>query len=73
MDRGATSKAYRFSRAAKLPHNVMELSSRGGNTALVYPIVEALARQGAAEAPEIVELLGTPCDGFWCRLRRWAP
>jgi len=70
MDGGATSKAYRFSRATKLPHNVMELSSRGGNTALVYPIVEALARQGAAESPEIVELLGAPCDGFWCRLRR---
>jgi pimeloyl-ACP methyl ester carboxylesterase len=69
-DRGATAKAYRFGIGAKLPHNVMELSTHGGNTELVYPIVEALARQGAAEAPEIVELLGKSCVGFWCRFRR---
>ena len=73
MDRGAASRAYRFTSGAKLPHNVMELTSRGGNTALVYPIVEALARGGGAASPEIVELLGAPCSGFWCRVRRWAP
>jgi carboxylesterase len=73
MDGGASSKAYRFSIGARLPHNVMELTSHGGNTELVYPIVEALARQGSAESPEIVQLLGTSCEGFWCRLRRWAP
>jgi len=73
MDRGATPKAYRFGIAAKLPHNVMELTSHGGNTELVYPIVEALARQGAAESQELVELLGAPCEGFWCRLRHWVP
>ncbi len=71
MDRGATPKAYRFGVGAKLPHNVMELTAHGGNTELVYPIVEALAREGAAESPEIVQLLGAPCDGFWCKLRRW--
>ena len=73
MDRGATPRAYRFGIGAKLPHNVMELTSRGGNTELVYPVVEALARRGAAEAPEIVELLHTPCKGLLCGLRRRAP
>ena len=73
MDRGALPRAYRFTVGAKLPHNVMELTSHGGNTELVYPIVESLARGGAAEGPEIVELLGAPCDGFWCRLRRRVP
>lgn len=72
MSGGATPRAYRFGLAAKLPHNVMELTSHGGNTELVYPIVEALARQGTADAPDIVEILA-PCGGFWCRLRRWAP
>ena len=37
-------QVYRFTAPANLPHNVMELSSRGGNTNLVYPVVEALAR-----------------------------
>jgi hypothetical protein len=73
MDRGAAARAYRFTLGAKLPHNVMELPSHGGNPELVYPIVEALARQGAADSPRIVELLGAACDGFWCRLRRRAP
>lgn len=73
MDRGATSRAYRFGVGAKLPHNVMELTSHGGNTDLVYPIVEALARRGVAESPEINELLSAPCGGFWCRLLRRAP
>jgi esterase/lipase len=71
-ERGATPKAYRFFIGAKLPHNVMELTSHGGNTKLVYPIIEALARQGTADSPEIVELLGAPC-GFWCRLRSLFP
>jgi len=38
MDRGAMPRAYRFTIGAKLPHNVMELTSHGGNTELVYPI-----------------------------------
>ena len=72
MDRGATVAAYRFSAAAKLPHNVMELTSHGGNTELVYPVVEALARGTGVAMPDMVRLLGAPCEGFRCRLRRWA-
>jgi alpha-beta hydrolase superfamily lysophospholipase len=71
MDRGANVGAYRFSATAKLPHNLMELTSHGGNTALVYPVVEALARGGTVNSPETIELLGRPCEGFRCRLRRW--
>jgi len=72
-ERGATPRVYRFFIGAGLPHNVMELTSHGGNTELVYPIIEALARQGKVDSPEIVEVLGTPCGGFLCRLRRWVP
>jgi esterase/lipase len=72
MDRGAGVWAYRFSAAAKLPHNVMELTSYGGNTELVYPIVEALARGVGVVKPDMVTLLGRPCTGFRCNLRRWA-
>lgn len=71
LDRGATVSAYRFRASAKLPHNVMELTSHGGNTDLVYPVVEALARAGLIEPTEIVPQLGVPCQGFRCTLRRW--
>jgi esterase/lipase len=71
MDRGAGVWAYRFTAAAKLPHNVMELTSYGGNTELVYPIVEALARGVGVAQPDLVTLLGRPCTGFRCSLRRW--
>jgi hypothetical protein len=50
---------------------VMELTSHGGNTELVYPVVEALARGNAVDSPETIEILGRPCEGFRCRLRRW--
>jgi carboxylesterase len=70
LDRGASVSAYRFAASANLSHNVMELTSRGGNTDLVYPVVEALARgQGVAQS-DTVRLLGVPCLGFRCRLRR---
>jgi pimeloyl-ACP methyl ester carboxylesterase len=69
FDRGAAVSVYRFGAAAKLPHNVMELTERGGNVEVVYPVVEALAR--AATAPPTVRLLGVPCHGFWCAVRRW--
>src|SRR5215475_3873484 len=67
-DRGAVVAAYRFSAAAKLPHNVMKLTSYGGNTALVYPVVEALARGVGVVQPDMVTLLGRPCTGFRCNL-----
>ena len=70
FDRGATVSVYRFGNGAHLPHNVMELTSRGGNVELVYPVVEALAR--GATPPEGVPLLDVPCRGFWCSVRRWA-
>jgi carboxylesterase len=70
LDRGASVSAYRFTASANLSHNVMELTSRGGNTDVVYPVVEALARgQGVAQS-DTVRLLGVPCQGFRCRLRR---
>lgn len=69
LDRGATVAAYRFRATEKLPHNVLELTSHGGNTDLVYPVVEALAR---GMAPATVPQLDVPCEGFRCRLRRWA-
>lgn len=69
LDRGAAVSAYRFGASDKLPHNVMELTSHGGNTDLVYPVVEALAR---GVPPGAVTLLGVPCQGFRCRLRRLA-
>lgn len=72
MDRGAGVWAYRFTTAAKLPHNVLELTTYGGNTEVVYPIVEALARGVGVVHPDVVKLLGRPCTGFRCNLRRWA-
>jgi esterase/lipase len=72
MNRGAGVSAYRFAASTKLPHNVMELTSHGGNTELVYPIVEALARGVDVVQPSVVTPLGRPCTGFRCSLRRWA-
>ena len=72
MDRGAGVRAYRFTALTNLPHNVMELTSHGGNTELVYPVVEALARGQGVVQPDTVRLLGVPCEGFRCRLRRLA-
>jgi esterase/lipase len=70
LDRGAEVWAYRFTASTNLPHNVMELTSHGGNTDLVYPIVEALARGVPLSQPDVVRLLSVPCEGFRCRLRR---
>jgi hypothetical protein len=72
MDRGAGVRVYRFTASANLSHNVMELTSHGGNTNLVYPVVEALARGRAVVQQDTVQLLGVPCQGFRCRLRRLA-
>jgi len=73
LDRGADVRVYRLTALTNLPHNVMELSSRGGNTNLVYPIVEALARGHGVAQEDTVRLLGVPCEGFRCRFRRLAP
>jgi hypothetical protein len=50
----------------------MELTAHGGNTSLVYPVVEALARGQGVAQQDTVRLLGVPCAGFRCRLRRLA-
>jgi hypothetical protein len=72
MDRGASVSVYRFVPSENLPHNVMEHTARGGNTDVVYPIVEALARGSSVVQADAVRLLNVPCEGFRCRLRRWA-
>jgi carboxylesterase len=72
MDRGAGVRTFRFTAATNLPHNVMELSAHGGNTDLVYPVVESLARGHGVVQRDTVQLLGVPCQGFRCRLRRLA-
>jgi esterase/lipase len=68
---GARVAAYRFPKSANLPHNVMEVSQRGGNLELVLPVVEALAFDHAP--PEIVHRVDIPCDGFRCALLRFRP
>jgi hypothetical protein len=72
MDRGAGVRTYRFTASTNLPHNVMELTMYGGNTNVVYPVVEALARGQSVAQQDTVRLLGVPCAGFRCRLRRLA-
>ncbi len=67
-DHGARVEVYRFPGALKLQHNVMEIDARGGNVALVFPVVEALAL-GAAP-PSTAELQGAPCDGWRCAIKR---
>jgi carboxylesterase len=42
-EHGALMLVYRFPRALRLPHNVMETTERGGNVALAYPTIVALA------------------------------
>jgi esterase/lipase len=43
---------YQFPAELRLPHNVMEATERGGNTDLVLPVVEAIAR--GSRTPEAV-------------------
>lgn len=68
VDRGAAVAVYRFDLTAGLPHNLMELTDRGGNTAVVYPVVEALAR--GVQPPSTVKLIDVPCQRLLCRLLR---
>lgn len=69
---GARVAVHRFPASLGLPHNVMEIDSRGGNVALVFPVVEALAR-GVAP-PKIpgnaVEIDRDACFGWRCALKR---
>ncbi len=68
-DHGASVVVYRFAASARLPHNMLELTPRGGHTEVVYPVVEALARGAApSEVPRFV----IPCGGWKCDIRRWA-
>ena len=64
---GARVAVYRFPATLRLPHNVMEVDSRGGNVALVFPVVESLAR-GVAPA-NFPERLPNACGGWLCTLR----
>jgi pimeloyl-ACP methyl ester carboxylesterase len=68
FDHGATVAVYKFPASAKLPHNVMEQTGRGGNTEMVYPIVMALAR--GMTPPPPVRLESVPCRGFRCTMKR---
>jgi esterase/lipase len=68
FDHGASVAVYKFPASAKLPHNVMEVNRRGGNTEVVYPIVMALAR--GMTPPPPVKLQSVPCRGFRCAMKR---
>jgi carboxylesterase len=69
FDRGADVKVYRFPAKRGLPHNVMEATERGGNVAIVNPVVVALAR--ATPPPRTVERQSQPSCGLRCTLMRW--
>jgi carboxylesterase len=56
---------YQFPKALKLDHNVMEASDHGGNTELVFPVIEALAL--GKRAPEDAKYLFIVSD--WNRPR----
>jgi hypothetical protein len=58
----------KFPASARLPHNVMEQTGRGGNTEIVYPVVMALAR--GMTPPPPAPLQSVPCRGFRCTMKR---
>ena len=69
---GARVTVHSFPASLELPHNVMELDARGGNVALVFPVVEALAR---GETPptiqgNILQPHREACGGLLCVLKR---
>jgi esterase/lipase len=68
FDRGAAVTVFRFPNSVGLPHNIMEVSSRGGNPDVAFPVVEALAR--GITPPSSAELQPVPCRGWRCALRR---
>jgi esterase/lipase len=67
-DHGARVEVYRFPASLKLQHNVMEIDARGGNVALVFPVVEALAL--GATPPRSAELQNETCGGWRCAIKR---
>ena len=67
-EHGATVTIYRFSSSAKLPHNIMEIDARGGNVAVAFPVVEALAR--SMDPPRTVSIDSLDCNGWRCALKR---
>lgn len=69
---GARVAVHTFPASLGLPHNVMESDARGGNVALVFPVVEALAR-GLTPPKFPGNLLQAPrdvCSGWRCVLKR---
>jgi carboxylesterase len=69
---GARVAIHRFPASLALPHNVLETDARGGNVALVYPVVEALALGVTPPTlPEtVLEVHRDACDGWRCALKR---
>jgi pimeloyl-ACP methyl ester carboxylesterase len=65
---GAAVELYSFPASARLPHNVMEVSARGGNLDVVVPVLEALVY---ARTPPTVRGVDIPCDGFECVMAWW--
>jgi carboxylesterase len=69
---GARVAVHRFPASLALPHNVMEVDARGGNVALVFPVVEALARGATPPtiSANVVEIQREACRGWRCALKR---
>lgn len=69
---GARVAVHRFPASLALPHNLMEVDARGGNVALVFPVVEALARGVTPpKMPEnVLEVHLDACSGWRCALKR---
>jgi alpha-beta hydrolase superfamily lysophospholipase len=70
--RGAHVSVHRFPASLALPHNVMETDARGGNVALVFPVIEALALGVTPpNMPEqVLEVHRDVCTGWRCALKR---
>ena len=69
---GARVAVHRLPASLALPHNLMEIDARGGNSGLVFPGVEALARGATPPAmPDtVVEVRREACSGWRCALKR---
>lgn len=69
---GARVAVHTFPASLGLPHNVMETDARGGNVALVFPVVEALARGVAPPqlAGNVLQARRDACSGWRCLLKR---
>ena len=69
---GARVAVHRFPASLALPHNLMESDARGGNVALVFPVVEALARGASPpkRAGDLSNVQPAVCSGWRCALKR---